>query len=158
MWKKSCSEIEHDLQIPLQLRCKARDAPGGFCIWVLPLGNGHLSAGFNTQLWDHYFQAEGKLREMGAALAGVDKHHHQEKLISVASSSSPHVLGSQGAAHASAHGWCKAGLTPCRSLSLSINYRGSPRKSNPWLNLVIVNPLPTSECVSYQAHLAAGND
>lgn len=130
------------------------DSAYGFCLWdmaayllVLTLSFGIITS-----------RQKAKLRKTGTALAGMDKHHHQEKLISVAGSSSPHVLGSQGAAHTLAQGWCRAGLTPCRSLSLSINYRGSPRKSNSWLNLVIVNPLPTSECVSYQAQLAAGND
>lgn len=70
---------------------------------------------------------------------------------------SPPALGSQGAVHALPKGDAEWD-TPCRSLSLSINYRGSPRKLYPQLNLVIVNPLPTFEYSSYQADLAAGND
>lgn len=67
------------------------------------------------------------------------------------------ALGSQGAVQALPKGAAEWN-TPPRSLSLSINYRGSPRKLYPQLNLVIVNPLPTSEYVPYQADLAAGND
>lgn len=70
--------------------------------------------------------------------------------------SSP-ALGSRGAVHALPKGDAECD-TPRRSLSLSINYRGSPRKLYPQLNLVIVNPLPTFEYASYQAALAAGND
>lgn len=70
---------------------------------------------------------------------------------------SPPALGSQGAVHTLPKGDAEWD-TPRRSLSLSINYRGSPRKSYPQLNLVIVNPLPTFEYASYQADLAAGND
>lgn len=70
---------------------------------------------------------------------------------------SPPALGSQGAVHTLPKGDAEWD-TPRRSLSLSINYRGSPRKSYPQLNLVIVYPLSTFECASYQADLAAGND
>lgn len=73
-----------------------------------------------------------------------------------AAASSP-ALGSQGAVRALPKGDAEWD-TPRRSLSLSINYRGSPRKLYPQLNLVIVNPLPTFEYASYQADPSAGND
>lgn len=130
-----------------------RDFAYGFCLWETVTNL--LASIFSFLIIT--FRLKPDVRKTSTHPAGVSKHCHLEPLIFVAGSSFISCSRQSRSWAHSAQGRCKWD-TARRSLSLSINYRGSPRKLYPQLNLVIVNPLPTFEYTSYQADLAAGND